>query len=241
VACLVAFFGTPWAALEHLPRCRYDALVKLYHGTFAHHVASALRDGLRPRMFTDSNWKNDPSHPKMVYLTTAYPFYYGCLSRSVKTLVVFEIDGNALDQQLFHPDEDFIIELLGRHENRQLTGPEKGVVRIMIHKYRDQWRNSLRYLGNCAYRGTIPASAITRYCLFTPEARPHLTADLTDPVISTLNFEIQGDHHKKFVAWMFGDRKLLPMVAESETPEQLKLWLEQSKDRTGIEVVECGS
>jgi hypothetical protein len=188
-------------------------------------------------MRTNSNWKDSPSHPEMVYLTTAYPFYFGCLSRSSKTLVVFEIDGDALDKQCLYPDEDFITEFLGKHEDRALTATEKGLVRIMIHPYQDQWRNSLRFLGNCAYHGCIPASAITRYCLFTPRARPHLTAEVIDPPINTMNFWIQGVHFKRLVAWFFGDRKMLPMVGESETPEERKLWVVQSKDRAAIEVV----
>ncbi len=229
--------GLGMARLQPLAHSRYDDPVKLYHGTSARSLASTLKHGLRPRLHADSNWKEDPSHPQMVYLTTAYPFYFGCLNRSTKTLVVFEIDGDALDKQCFYPDEDFIIELLGRHEGRELTPEEKGFVRIMIRTYRNQWRNSLRFLGNCAYKGTIPPSAITRYCLFTPAARPHITADLIDPPINTLNFQFQGGHFKKVVAWFFGNRRLLPMVDEAETPEERKLWLAHSEDRTGIEVV----
>ena len=225
-------------AVEPFPRRRYHALVKLYHGTSASSLKSALKNGLRPRNNRDSNWENNPSHPDMVYLSTAYPFYFGCLSRSSKRLVVFEIDGDVLDKNCFYPDEDFITELLHRHEGRELRPEEKGEVRVMIRKYQDQWRNSLRFLGNCAYRGIIPPSAITRYCLFTPAARPHITAELIDPCISIMNFEVQGGYFKKVVAWMFGDRTLLPMVSESETAEERKMWLEQSKDRTGIEVVD---
>lgn len=211
--------------------------MKLYHGTSIRSLKSALQHGLRPRLHTDSNWQDDPSHPEMVYLSTVYPFYYGCLSRSDKKLVVFEVDGDVLGRECFYPDEDFIFDLLGRHEGRNLLPEEKGRVRIMMRTYQDQWRNSLRLLGTCAYRGIIPPTAITRYCLFTPASRPHITADLVDPVISTSNFENQGDHFKKMIAWFFGDRKLLPMVAEAETSEERKQWLAQSKDRTGIEVV----
>ncbi len=212
--------------------------MRLCHGTSVRSLKSALKHGLRPRNNRSSNWKKNPSHPDMVYLSTAYPFYFGCLSRSSKKLVVFEIDGDVLDTNNFYPDEDFITELLHRHEGRELRPEEKGAVLVMIRKYQDQWRNSLRFLGNCAFRGTVPTSAITRYCLFTPVARPHITAELIDPCISIMNFQIQGGHFKKIVAWMFGDRKLLPMVAEAETMEERQLWVEQSKDRTGIEVVD---
>lgn len=212
--------------------------MKLYHGTSARLLSSALKHGLRPRDNAASNWEENPSRPDMVYLTTVYPFYFGCLSQETKELVVFEIDGNALDKQSFFPDEDFITELFRLQDGKELDPCEKGEIRIMIRRYQDQWRNSLRFLGTCAYKGVVPPSAMTRYCLFTPALRPYLTAEFVDSLINTLNFQCCGASLKKTVAWMFGDRKTLPMVAEAETAEERALWLKESRDRRGIEVVE---
>jgi hypothetical protein len=47
--------------------------MKLYHGTSARLLKSALKHGLRPRLHADSNWEKNPSHPQMVYLSTCLP------------------------------------------------------------------------------------------------------------------------------------------------------------------------
>ena len=114
---------------------------------------------------------------------------------------------------------------------------------------------SLAFLGNCCYQGTIPPECITRYCVFDPKARPALTAEMADdPVINLLNYSIKGEVYRRLVAWMFGDRKVLPMVAEAKeqieamqkspggrefldnAKKSLALWKKESRDRTGIHV-----
>ena len=67
---------------------------------------------------------------------------------------------------------------------------------------------------------------------------------------------MKGKSYQQLVAWMFGDRKVLPMVAEAkeqieflrnsladaeyleEARKWLALWKKESRDRTGIDVWE---
>lgn len=212
--------------------------MKLYHGTSVTFLAQTQRHGIRPRKDRASNWQENPSHPEMVYLTTAYPFYFATMSREEKVGVVFEIDAKQLDQKRLHPDEDFLNQLLFQRDRKVPTKAQHESLRADLDMFQHMWMKSLAKLGNCAYRGTVPRRAITRYCLFNSALRPDLAFHCMDASISFMNYEWQGEGFQKVVEWFFGDRKLLPMVDESETPEERKLWVAQSKDRTGIEVVD---
>jgi hypothetical protein len=50
--------------------------MRFYHGTSARRLTTILKDGIRPRLKTASNWEKMPSRPDMVYLTVAYPLYF---------------------------------------------------------------------------------------------------------------------------------------------------------------------
>ena len=172
----------------------------------------------------------------MVYLTTAYPFYFATGSEN-KIAVVYEIDAHHLDEVRLYPDEDFVTLLARDRRGKELTKGQSRHVRNNLDLFQNMWRKSLVMLGNCAYRGTVPAKAITRYCLFNSAARPELTFHCMDASINMLNYQFEGGNYGKVVAWFFGDRKLLPMVDQAETTEERDFWLAQSKDRTEIEVV----
>ena len=49
---------------------------RLYHGTSFVFASKIMKKGIVPRHGQTSNWKNAPSRRDMVYLTTAYPFYF---------------------------------------------------------------------------------------------------------------------------------------------------------------------
>ncbi len=125
----------------------------------------------------------------------------------------------------------------------------------MLHTYGEYWKQSVQFQGNCCYQGTISPYRITRYCIFDTKARPALAAEISgDPLINLANYETKGKSYQQLVAWMFGDRKVLPMVAETKelidvlrhssldaeylenAREFLALWKEESRDRTGIDV-----
>jgi hypothetical protein len=228
--------------------------MKLYHGCSVENLRSILLNGLCPRLEKKSNWKKAPSRSDMVYLTVAYPFYFALSHKG--TVAVVEIDTKGLSRKRFFPDEDFIALVLSRQDVKELDAVH-GSSRDSLEAYQDRWKLSLGWLGNCCYQGIIPAKCITRYCLFDPKARPALASEMRDdPVINLLNYDAMGKSYRQLVAWMFGDRKVLPMVADTReqieimrnspngaqfldaAQEQLALWKKESRDRAGIHVFE---
>ncbi len=62
-------------------------------------------------------------------------------------------------------------------------------------------------MATCCYRGIIPPSALTRYCLFDLTRRPSLCAMSYD------NAPFVNDDHgcyRRLTQWFFGDRRKLP-------------------------------
>jgi hypothetical protein len=226
--------------------------MKLYHGCSVENLRSILLNGLCPRLEKKSNWKKAPSRTDMVYLTVAYPFYFALSHKG--TVAVVEIDTKGLSRKRFFPDEDFIALVLSRQDEKELDAVH-GTSRDSLDAYQDRWKLSLGYLGNCCYQGTIPPECITRYCLFNPKARPELAAEMRDdPLVNLTNYAAMGQSYRRLVAWMFEDRKVLPMVADTRkeirsmrksslgaefvdaAQKRLALWKKESGDRTGIDV-----
>jgi hypothetical protein len=230
-----------------------DDSMKLYHGCSAKDLPSIMTNGLCPRQDKQSNWEKNPSRPDMVYLTVAYPFYYALCQEGLAGVV--EIEATGLDRKRFFPDEDFLTNAITMHGGKELEPCWQEDIRDMLHIYGDYWKDSLRHLGNCCYQGTISPHYITRYCIFDPKTRPALAAEISgDPCINLGNYETKGKSYQQLVAWMFGDRKVLPMVAEAkemievlrnssldaeyleDAKKSLALWKKESRDRTGIDV-----
>jgi hypothetical protein len=226
--------------------------MKLYHGCSVENLRSILVNGLCPRLEKKSNWTKAPSRSDMVYLTVAYPFYFALSHKG--TVAVVEIDTKGLSRKRFYPDEDFIALALSRQDVKELDAVH-GQSRDSLETYQHGWKLSLGYLGNCCYQGTIPPSGVTRYCLFDPKARPELAAEMRDdPLVNLTNYATMGESYRRLVAWMFGDRKVLPMVADTKqqlesmqrstigadfieaAEKRLALWKKESRDRTGIHV-----
>ena len=229
--------------------------MKLYHGCSAKDLRSIMTNGLCPRSDRKSNWKKNPSRPDMVYLTVAYPFYFALCHEGLAGVV--EIEARGLDQKGFFPDEDFLTNVFTKQAGQELDTYQKEELRVMLHTYGDHWQESLRFQGNCCYQGTISPDYITRYCIFDPKARPALAEEISgDPCINLDNYSMKGKSYQQLVAWMFGDRKVLPMVAEAkeqiallrrstmdaeyleDARKWLALWKKESRDRTGIDVWE---
>ena len=227
--------------------------MKLYHGCAGQDLPSIMTDGLRPRGDMQSNWVKNPSHPDMVYLTVAYPFYFALCHEGLAGVV--EIEARGLDRERFLPDEDFLTNAITMHDGQELDSYRQEDIWATLHTYGDYWKESLRFQGNCCYRGTISPNYITRSCIFDPKARPELAAEMSDdPCINLVNYSTKGKSYRQLVAWMFGDRKVLPMVAEAKEQfdsfrcspldteyaenarKQLAVWKKESGDRTGIDV-----
>jgi hypothetical protein len=182
----------------------------LYHGTSGGLLPSIRTKGLVPRRRRKSNWKDYPSRSDMVYLTTAYPLWFAFQAMDEAELaLVLEIDGDRLQQGEWFPDEDFVAQCLAGQNDQPLKEVHLPLVRN-LEDYRHHWRDSIAGLGNAAYRGVIPFSAVTRYCMvdMAKQKRLHL---MCDPTISLMNYKFCGDNYREMVAWLFGDRPDYPI------------------------------
>jgi hypothetical protein len=191
--------------------------MKLYHGTSNIYTSQILKEGLIPRSTrTNGNWEEYVSREDLVYLTTAYPWFFATHTsaavndRDTKA-VVFEIDSALLHESSLLPDEDFL---------SQVVAANQGVPLVEIHnETRDNiegfaavdgtplWQLSLAMMGTCSHKGAIPPSAITRYCVLDFGERPLLSA-----MAYNEGPHLTGPHerHRHLTKWMFGDKRTLP-------------------------------
>src|SRR3990172_3590894 len=113
--------------------------MKLYHGTKYKFLDIILKYGLAPRTDKKSNFEDLPSHPEMVYLSTAYPWYYAVLTEEgLGKGVVFEIDLDILDPSKLYPDEDFIVQTLNEQNKEQEI--EHSDIRENLLLYQAYWQ-----------------------------------------------------------------------------------------------------
>lgn len=219
---------------------------KIYHGTSICNLKKILDKGIVPRGTKGStNWEKNPSHPEMVYLSTAYPFYFAyCSSQKSDKYVVFEIDFNKLDPKKLYPDEDFIYNAIKDEEKPELSEIRKFLTNPEYQKY---CYSSLYNLGNICFRGKIPVDYITRYCIVDFKERSHLSSFILDPVICIMNYRFLGKKYEKMIRWFFGDEALLPQVDEVKEmslyfdgipKDSIDFWINESKNRKGIKVID---
>lgn len=236
--------------------------MNIYHGTNHIYLKNILENGLTPREHKlsrnkrKSNWEKAPSRNDMVYMSTTYPWYYATLTGELKNNdrkkgVVFEINLDTLDKHNLYPDEDYVWQVM----KKAIPELKHSYIRDNLEFYQYLWNNSLQQFGCICHKGTIPASAIIRYCILDFTLRADLGFELIQPVLSLDNYYYFGDKYKKLNQWLFGDIDELPFVEESKqqmlsmgnVPEEMKknfrceesiiFWTKESKDRTGIKVV----
>jgi hypothetical protein len=223
--------------------------MKLYHGTSDTKLAKILQKGLRPRSKRKGNWKDFPSRPDMIYLTTAYAPYFALNVEGNGQPVVLEIDADKLDENCFFPDEDFISQSIARRNKLPLKEVHDEICRD-LERYQEHWQLSVENMGNCCYQGIIPVSAITRYVTWEVEKQSYVSIMAMDPCITPINYHFLSEKYQGLIAWLFGDRQDLPgdPVAERnpeyraamlENPyfvEREKYHAEQSQNRESIKI-----
>lgn len=227
--------------------------MRLYHGTNEANLSKIKLHGLRPRQRRKSQWKEYPSRPDMVYLTTAYALYFALNSKGKSRYMILEIESDELDQNKFFPDEDFIAQKLAWQEKAKLSDIHLDI-RDNLEAYQQYWQDSIDGLGNCCYKGTIPFSAIKRICFLEPNTRMYIEIMAVDPAISILNYTLLGSKYRGLLAWLFGEQELLPgsfsdsfysiPIEENPMKEIMEKEMEhrkkESSDRSGIEIWQNG-
>ena len=185
--------------------------MKLYHGTSARHLEAIRSRGLVPRGRGNrrSNWDHTiKSRAGHVYLTTAYPLYFAmCAAKDDEAGLVVEVDTECLLEGSMFPDEDFIAQAQEKtsreqHEKVKLL---RRTAAVDLDRYQHAWSASLKYLGTCSHRGTIPATAITRIATLDFKKRPEVSVMCADPLIRIDNYRFCGWRYRGLVAWLFGD------------------------------------
>lgn len=131
----------------------------LYHGTSLCHVASIMRDGIKPRGDSKANHPKMPSVPNRSYLTTWNALYYAYLAMkanysSCKGIAVAEVILNQDDFMHLQPDED------AESAHNQISQMPRGV------KFELDWRESIQRHGTTAYQGVIPPERIHRWLTY---------------------------------------------------------------------------
>jgi hypothetical protein len=227
--------------------------MKLYHGTTSRLLQKILAKGICPRGKRKSVWEKYPSRTDMVYLTTAYPLYFAinALSDNEQSLII-EIDSDLLNQSLLYPDEDFIAQVhIQQNPAEELSVVHKNI-RRGLRQWQHLWTKSIEGLGNCCYKGIIPASAITRYCLFNAASRPAIAMMGMDPCISILNYMLCKEKYTGLVAWLFGDENNLSDLGTESFPtdnptiakimrDREEYWKKEAANREGLQICKLNS
>jgi hypothetical protein len=186
----------------------------LLHGTSTAAIDAMLRDGILPRGKTGrDNYRHSVgSNPRSVYLSTCYAlhFAYNAAGPGADPVVV-EVDVASLPEgagkwHALHADEDALEQAnRGRDDLPADWNMKRRTTwyRQRAHMYRAI--DSLNVMGTCAYRGTIPAGAILRYCIVPRDRVMRLILAAFDPLICIDNFRIIGERHAQFHRWLMGD------------------------------------
>lgn len=227
-----------------------------YHGTCVSKLEGILRDGIRPRGDQASNWPSLPLRPDLVYLANGHEFHYGLAAADESPrVVVFEVELNQLSTANFFPDEDYVAQSIGFAEGNARPYEEAfAEAAATLADYRKNWRRSLKYFGSVAYQGTIPPTAIRRYCVADFDSRRELLYAI-DPVLTVGAFSTMKTFYQDMTKWFFGDLEEHPCAVQARSfldalkqqqPDadledsftlRLEFWTKQSQDRSGIEVV----
>lgn len=216
----------------------------LYHGTSLDNLEAILAEGITPRGERPSNWPEQPSNSKMVYLSTNQAFAHAALFGT--QIVVFEVRLSALETNRLYPDEDYVADVLAHQEGKSYHEIVPHV-REYLFWYKRYWKQSVRGMGSAAHRGTIPVKAITRYCTVDLDQVNYL---FEVPISSIWQYSILEAGQTQDTRWFFGDtderhdlvraRERVKELGEDDefARNSLAYWLKASAIRSGISVVE---
>lgn len=187
--------------------------MKLVHGTSKRFLKDILRNGIRPRENSPSMWEVE-SNREMVYLTNCYALHYA-VNSSRDFCILVEVDTNLIPNSKFNlmADEDALEQAWRINNSIFPFEPEGGTMEertkwfsdnleiAKIHGFDHEW--SLKVLGNCAHKGTIPPKAITKIVEY--DIKGGWWLGFFDPTITIMNFIVMGDYYKTCQKIMMGE------------------------------------
>jgi hypothetical protein len=182
--------------------------VLLYHGTSEKNADKILSEGFKDRLGSGvRNWKgNILSQAGFVYLTRAYPFFYGMnATKSKEKCAVIQVE---VDEKDLYPDEDFL-----RHGGVK----EK---KIDLRDYKKYGKLSLEKLGNVAVEPQDILRIIGKKLFDASEVYMY-----SDPSMSPLNYMFCGSYYRRLTDtwWEGGDWKKITMMDDfPQSAEGLK-------------------
>lgn len=188
----------------------------LYHGTNAVNIDYILAHGLTPRGERESRWKKAPSRTDRVYLTDTYGVYFAAaaVTQELQEGAVVEIDATQLDSRLYRPDEDAVAQLMQASGLLHPDEMHEFASTADLSAFDDQWGASLYMLGNIAYAGAIPRSAIRRI------ARIRFTQNLYDIALRanrkiTMQHRAENIWQRALTIWALTGRVTSPIPADA--------------------------
>jgi len=234
--------------------------MKLYHGTTEKVGRAALETGLLPRDLSGNagNWDHtSPARPDLVYLTDTYAPYFALAATPTGKVpntkwAIIEVDVDLLKTFLFLPDEDFLEQATRGQDHpddyfwgdlleAESMAERTEFFRENLESFQHLWRDSVNFLGNCAYQDIIPPTAITRVAIYDPNSNPFITMTALDPSISTINHQICADKYRGLTSWFFGEATVESLFGEIMmqviTPEHAAKVGEVIKNTTGLEII----
>jgi len=189
--------------------------MKLYYGSTGYAVYDALKRGINPP--TQEEGYSDQA---MVQLTSVYAPTFAMRaavtaaseSREGEHLKwgVAEVDVDLLNKSLLRPDVDFL-----EQASRMFSvGPPLDAsvplriewYRAHIDEFAQYWKRSVAQIGSCNYSGTVPAYAITRVAIYTPDSNTLIESVACDPQINTLDHTpMIATKYQALTRWFMGD------------------------------------
>jgi hypothetical protein len=219
--------------------------MKLYHGTTVKVAATAPQTGLLPRALSKiSNWSHTVvSHSWLVYLSKCYAPYFGlnAAKPGETSFGLIEVETDLLREVWLRPDEDFIEQATRSAEAVKQFGIKGGKdikkrtawVRKNIDDFAPSWKTSVENLGNCSYKGMLPASAITKVSIIDLKLVPEINLMLLDPSISLANYKLCSEKYVMATRWCMGEKitaeeflkgKGLEILPEDEQKKMHEFW-----------------
>jgi hypothetical protein len=114
--------------------------------------------------------------------------------------LILEIDLTHINNHHLLPDEDFLAQVARLQKE---TPPKRSNIiewekRMLANQ--SLWEASLKHLGTCAYRGTIPLEAIRRYALLE---RVHSNIDVYETAVNIDVHSIMANRQREELRFIF--------------------------------------